>query len=236
MFLVLILWKMAPKKYSTLGLIHLLMLLESMKLLSKKSIRLNTRWTVDLYCYLIFYLSQARYFSGDLLAFCRIFLGWLVRLSFFLFLGVDWGFTTTVLFIVFLSLFLELERLGNGPVLSLLYLLTARPFIIIIYSERDLLHICPWITIRYSDWRGMQPMNRLLSRTRDWPWSGITSLRKKIRQPASITSAKFHKRTRCLVIVRNGGYSAVKRAFYDKYGEEKLKEGFFAEGCMSTVI
>ena len=24
---------------------------------------------------------------------------------------------------------------------------------------------------------------------------------------------------------------AVKRAFYDKYGEEKLKEGFFSDNC-----
>lgn len=29
---------------------------------------------------------------------------------------------------------------------------------------------------------------------------------------------------------------AIKRTFFDKYGEEKLKEGFFANGSNLTII
>jgi len=63
-------------------------------------------------------------------------------------------------------------------------------------------------------------------------WYGIQRLAKKMRIKHFINFARSPKPTRFSRAVEFILIVAKKRAFYDKYGEEKLKEGYFTEGEM----
>ena len=68
--------------------------------------------------------------------------------------------------------------------------------------------------------------------TISWLLSGIQNWAKRITIPPTIISVSLVRLMRFYQIVLSLNYIAIKRTFFDKYGEEKLKEGFFSNGSI----